>query len=96
MIEAVNEVGGGHSINDQLYDLGLDRNKMDNEAVVSDWIKKIDHEFDQVLLLEHFEEGLVLMAEALCWPLNYVRIRILKYIFLTYISLYSEMRIYAR
>ena len=72
MIKAVNKVGGGHSINDQLYDLGLDRNKMEIEAVVSDWIKKVDREFDQVLLLEHFEEGLVLMSEALCWPLDYV------------------------
>jgi len=71
MIKAV-EDQGGHSINDQLFDLGLEKDMMEDEDVMMQWIKKIDQEFDQVLLLEYFEEGLVLMAESLCWPLEHV------------------------
>ena len=78
MIKAV-EDQGGHSINDQLFDLGLEKDMMEDEDVMMQWIKKIDQEFDQVLLLEYFEEGLILMAESLCWPLEHVTIfRILK------------------
>ena len=73
MIKAV-EDQGWHSINDQLYDLGLERDMMEAEDVMMQWIKKIDQEFDQVILLEYFEEGLVLMAESLCWPLEHVRL----------------------
>ena len=71
MIKEV-ENHGGHSINDQLYDLGLERDQMSNETFMMDFIKQIDSEFDQVILLEYFEEGLVLMAKSLCWALENV------------------------
>ena len=58
MIKAV-EDQGGHSINDQLFDLGLEKDMMEDEDVMMQWIKKIDQEFDQVLLLEYIEEGLI-------------------------------------
>ena len=46
---------------------------MENQSLVEKKIESIDNDFDQVLLLEYFEEGLILMADALCWPLEYVR-----------------------
>merc|ERR1719186_1732905 len=59
--------------NRQLYDLGLDAEKMDSEEDVKKKVNELDAEFDQVLILEHFEEDLVIMADALCWPLEEVK-----------------------
>ena len=35
-------------------------------------VESLDQEFDQVLLLDHLDEGLVMMAENLCWSLKQV------------------------
>ena len=58
--------------NRQLFDLGLDVNKMEKEDEVKAKIEDLDKEFDQVLILEHLEESLVIMADRLCWPLEQV------------------------
>ena len=36
-------------------------------------IKKIDDEFDLVLISEKFDESMILLANKLCWPLEYVK-----------------------
>ena len=33
---------------------------------------KVIEKFDLVLVYEHFEESMVLMADMLCWPLDFV------------------------
>ena len=58
--------------NHQLYDLGLDPGDMFENDQVKSKIVSLDEEFHQVLLLEHLDEGLVMMAENLCWSLNQV------------------------
>ena len=36
-------------------------------------IQQLETEFDQVLILEHLDEGLVLLSHSLCWPLEKVQ-----------------------
>ena len=59
--------------NRQLYDLGLDKDEMDSDENVKTKVDELDNEFDQVLILEQLDEGLVIMADRLCWPLEEVR-----------------------
>ena len=58
--------------NHQLYDLGLDPGDMFENDQVKSKIVSLDEEFHQVLLLEHLDESLVMMAENLCWSLHQV------------------------
>lgn len=46
-------------------------NKM-TKQVMEKKIQKLDDEFDLVLVAERMEESLVLLADRLCWPLEYV------------------------
>ena len=59
--------------NNQLWDLGLSPESMYEDQDVKDKIKQLDDEFDQVLILEKMDEGLIVMAEALCWSLHQVK-----------------------
>ena len=59
--------------NRQLYDLGMDEHHLQSEERVREKIKELDTEFDQVLILEYLDEGLVLLANNLCWPLDDIR-----------------------
>ena len=38
--------------------------------VVQKWITEIEHEFDFILIMEHFDLSLALLALELCWPLE--------------------------
>ena len=58
--------------NYQLWDLGLEPEQMFEDQDVKDKIRSLENEFDQVLILEHLDEGLVLMAQSLCWSLQQV------------------------
>ena len=60
--------------NNQLWDLGLSPESMYEDQDVKDKIKQLDDEFDQVLILEKMDEGLIVMAEALCWSLHQVNL----------------------
>jgi len=59
--------------NQQLWDLGLDGESIEDPSMVSARIKELDDEFDFVLLAEHFDESLVILARKLCWELEEVR-----------------------
>jgi len=59
--------------NQELWDLGLDVESMEHPPMVSARIKELDDEFDFVLLAEHFDESLVILARKLCWDLEEVR-----------------------
>ncbi|XP_023339078.1 galactosylceramide sulfotransferase isoform X2 [Eurytemora carolleeae] len=59
--------------NQQLFDLGVPRDSLENNALVKEKIKEFDKQFDLVLIAEHFDEGLVLLADKLCWDLRDVR-----------------------
>ena len=65
-------IGGTNwGLNQQLWDLGIE-----NKVVIGDietlreTIKKLDQDFDLVMISERMDESLVLMADALCVPLE--------------------------
>ena len=58
--------------NNQLWDLGLEVDKMREERDVRAKVQSLEEEFDQVLILEHLDQSLVMMAESLCWSLRQV------------------------
>ena len=58
--------------NNQLWDLGLEIEKMGEDQDVKDKIMSLDDELDQVLILEKMDESLVLLAQSLCWSLRQV------------------------
>ena len=48
-----------------LWDLGLD--EIDDEDAVRKKIEDIEEKFSLVMILENFEESLILMKDTLCW-----------------------------
>ena len=59
--------------NQQLWALGTTHLEMEEAGTVQAKISRFDSEFDLVLIAEYFDEGLVLLAEILCWDLSDVR-----------------------
>ena len=59
--------------NQQLWDLGTTHIEMEEAGTVQAKISRLDSEFDLVLIAEYFDEGLVLLAQILCWDLSDVR-----------------------
>ena len=82
--------------NSQSFDLGLN-NKENNLTKVREYIKHIEDRFSLVLIAEHLDESLVLLARRLCWPLEhvvYLPIRLLKQRYLD--SLSDDLQLKAR
>ena len=59
--------------NQMLWDLGMPHSDMEDHQKVSQKISELDTQFDFVLLAEHFDESLVLLARLLCWDLSEVK-----------------------
>ncbi|XP_006813878.2 galactose-3-O-sulfotransferase 3-like [Saccoglossus kowalevskii] len=53
--------------NTQIYDLGLDHNTHHNISTVLSHINKLKKELDLVLLVDYFDESIVLLKKLLCW-----------------------------
>ena len=51
-----------------LYEFGLRVTDNDNMTAVEDKIEEIDQTFDLIMIVEHFEESMVLLKDLLCWP----------------------------
>ncbi len=60
----------GH--NQMSRDLGLESEFYYNEMAIENFIRSIDSEFDLVMIQEYLEASLVLLANLMGWPLNYV------------------------
>ena len=58
--------------NRQLWDLGFEVTATTQRSEVTEKIEQLEEDFDQVLILEHLDEGLVMMANNLCWTLEKV------------------------
>ena len=56
--------------NPALFDLGLDRKYHDNLTVVGNYIRFLKQEFDLVMLMEYFDESLVLLKRRFCWKME--------------------------
>ncbi|XP_006813848.1 galactosylceramide sulfotransferase-like [Saccoglossus kowalevskii] len=53
--------------NNQLREFGLSFESTLNERIVNETIMTLDKEFDLVLILEYFDESLILLKHLLCW-----------------------------
>merc|ERR1719468_1370993 len=57
--------------NSMLFDLGFDNfEAANNETAVDDMIRQVDNNFDLVLMMERFEESLILLKDLLCWDMR--------------------------
>lgn len=58
--------------NGMLFDLGLSPEEHDSESKMWAHIKRIEQEFNLVMLNEYFNESMVLLKNLMCWPLDSV------------------------
>ena len=56
--------------NPALFDLGLDQKYHENVTAVQDYIRQLQQEFQLVLLMEYFDESLVLLKRRFCWEIE--------------------------
>ena len=56
--------------NPMLFDLGLDFRYFQNKTAVQNYLNFIDEEFGLVMIMEYFDESLVLLKRLLCWDLE--------------------------
>ncbi|XP_065217693.1 galactosylceramide sulfotransferase-like [Planococcus citri] len=58
--------------NQMSVDLGFDLEHSKNQTAITEFIMKIDREFDLVMIMEYMDESFVLLANLMGWPLEYV------------------------
>lgn len=56
--------------NPMLFDLGLDYRYFQNVTAVERYLDFIEKEFDLVMILEYFDESLLLLKRLLCWKMK--------------------------
>lgn len=56
--------------NPLFFDLGLDYKYYENTTFMRRAVKTIDKDFDLVLMMEHFDESMVLLKRRLCWSFD--------------------------
>ena len=59
-------------LNQQLFDMGVPAKKLFDANLAYKIASNVAQKFDLVLISEHFEESMVLMADLLCWPIEFV------------------------
>lgn len=60
------------ALNPNLFDLGLERKYLNDRHKISQHINKIENNFNLVMIMEYFEESLILLKDLLCWDLEAV------------------------
>ena len=58
--------------NQQIFDLGLLEEELYNSSKIHEYINRLETDFDFVMIEELFHESLVLLADYLCLPLEYM------------------------
>lgn len=56
--------------NGMFFDLGLEPKDFENQDRINKSIKALHSQFDLVMLMEHFDESLILLKRLLCWDIN--------------------------
>lgn len=56
--------------NGMSFDLGLEPEEFDNTEAITNFISSIEKDFDLVLILEYFDESLILLKQQFCWSLE--------------------------
>ena len=52
------------------FDLGLSHRYFQNYTAVKNYIKFLNKEFDLVMIMDYFDESLVLLKRLLCWEID--------------------------
>ena len=52
--------------NSMMFDLGLDLKYFENFTAVAEYIQFLDKEFDMIMIMDYFDESLVMMKRMLC------------------------------
>ena len=58
--------------NNLLWDLGMDVQDLDDMDKVERKVREVEEQFELVMIMERFDESLVLLADHFCWPLEEV------------------------
>ncbi|XP_031564558.1 galactosylceramide sulfotransferase-like [Actinia tenebrosa] len=53
--------------NPMMFDLGLDFRYFQNQSAIDNYLNFLDKEFDLVMIMEHFDESLILLKRLMCW-----------------------------
>ena len=56
--------------NPLLFDLGLPAKAFQNSSAVEKYIQFLEKEFDLVMVMEYFDESLILLKRLLCWTID--------------------------
>lgn len=56
--------------NGMFYDLGLESKDFSNKKQIYDKLQQLDNRFHLVMIMEYFEESIVLLKRLLCWELD--------------------------
>lgn len=56
--------------NPMLFDLGLDFRYFQNVTAVERYLNFLDKEFDLIMIMEYFDESLLLLKRLLCWEMK--------------------------
>lgn len=53
--------------NPMMFDLGLDFRYFQNQSAIENYLHFLDNEFNLVMIMEHFDESLILLKQIMCW-----------------------------
>lgn len=56
--------------NGMFFDLGLESKEFDDTEEIKRNIKKLDREFHFVMIMEYFDESLIMLKNLLCWDID--------------------------
>ena len=56
--------------NPMMFDLGLSQKYFQNNTAVTEYINFLNKEFDLVMIMEYFDESLILLKRLLCWEID--------------------------
>ena len=56
--------------NPMMFDLGLSQKYFQNYTAVTNYINFLNKEFDLVMIMDYFDESLILLKRLLCWEID--------------------------
>ena len=59
--------GSVHLHNGMLYDFGIDPEYFGNESALNELINQVDRNFDLIMIVERFDDSLILLKNGLRW-----------------------------
>lgn len=61
---------GKLGINQMMFDMGLDMKQTNDPFTVTNYIRKLEKQFDLVMIADRMSESLILLKHLLCWQTN--------------------------